>query len=178
MQYVIPNKTSTHINSSVIPVVKEETNEEVMTYDKYFNIPPKEMFQYNTSANVAVAKILSIYDASVGTSDVEIKEVESFVGDIIYDGSTDAMQYTNIPDELIEKQKQAKEEFDKLEPIEKTKKILGTLAHIHPLSTEINIETVADQLSNYQFAPDMKVTVDDLVNPIYGMDYEPHPANV
>lgn len=172
MQYVIPNKTSTHINSSVIPVVKEEINDEIMTYDKYFNIPEKEIYQYNTSVNVAAAKTDNIYDG------IEIKEVDSFVGDIIYNDSTDAMQYTNIPDELIEKQKQTKEEFDKLTPIEKTKKILGTLAHIHPLSTEINIETVADQLSNYQFAPDMKVSVDELVNPPYGMDYEPHPANV
>lgn len=172
MQYIIPNKTSTHINSSVIPVVKEETNEEVMTYDKYFNIPEKEIYQYNTSVNVAVAKTDNIYNG------IEIKEVDSFVGDIIYDGSTDAIQYLTISDEVVKEQKQIKEEFDNLKPIEKTKKILGTFAHINPLSTEINIETVADQLSNYQFAPDMKVSVDELINPSYGMDYEPHPANV
>lgn len=62
--------------------------------------------------------------------------------------------------------------------LEITKKILSNQLHINPISTEINIDVVADQLSHYQFAPGMTVTVDELLNPSYGMDYEAHPANV
>lgn len=62
--------------------------------------------------------------------------------------------------------------------IELTKKILSKMAHINPLSTEIDIESVAYQLSNYQFSPDLKVTVDELISPTYGMDYEIHPAKI
>ena len=82
----------------------------------------------------------------------------------------DSMQHI-----MVEEKEESKD--TSISQIEITKKILSNQLHINPISTEINIDAVADQLSNYQFAPGMTVTVDELLNPTYGMDYEAHPAN-
>lgn len=90
----------------------------------------------------------------------------------------DSMQHIIVEDK--EKQEKPKEDKNKNNYVlwlDDTKKVLSNQTHINPISTEINIDVVADQLSNYQFAPGMTVTVDELLNPTYGMDYDAHPAN-
>ena len=57
--------------------------------------------------------------------------------------------------------------------IPERKEIPGWL-HVNPISTQIDLESVADQLSNYKFTPGLKVTVDDLLHP-EPLDYEPSP---
>lgn len=46
--------------------------------------------------------------------------------------------------------------------------------HIDPISTQIDIESVAYQLSDYKFTPGFTVTVDDLLHP-KPLDYEATP---
>ena len=88
----------------------------------------------------------------------------------LVENSGDSLQHIVIEDSSVT-------DSSSLSDIELTKKILSKMAHVNPLSTEIDIESVAYQLSNYQFSPDLKVTVDELLQPKYGMDYEAHPAN-
>lgn len=49
--------------------------------------------------------------------------------------------------------------------------------HIDPINTQIDLQSVADQLSDYKFTPGFKVTVDNLINP-EPLDYEATPANL
>ncbi len=49
--------------------------------------------------------------------------------------------------------------------------------HINPISTQIDLQSVADQLSDYKFTPGLKVTVDDLLHPEY-MEYEATPKKM
>lgn len=61
--------------------------------------------------------------------------------------------------------------------IKKKKSNIPGWLHINPISTQIDIQSVADQLSDYKFTPGFKVTVDDLLHP-KPIDYEAHPANI
>ena len=58
----------------------------------------------------------------------------------------------------------------------KVEKIPGWM-HIDPINTQIDLESVAYQLSDYKFTPGFKVTVDNLTNP-EPLDYEATPANL
>lgn len=58
----------------------------------------------------------------------------------------------------------------KEKPIEK---IPGWM-HVNPISTQIDLESVAYQLSDYKFTPGFKVSVDDLLHP-KPLDYEATP---
>ena len=46
--------------------------------------------------------------------------------------------------------------------------------HIDPINTQIDLESVAYQLSDYKFTPGFTVTVDDLLHP-KPLDYEATP---
>ena len=48
--------------------------------------------------------------------------------------------------------------------------------HINPISTQIDLQSVADQLSDYKFTKGIKITTDMLLNP-KPLDYEASPAN-
>lgn len=63
-------------------------------------------------------------------------------------------------------------EVKKPEPV----KIPGWM-HVDPISTQIDIQSVADQLSDYKFTPGFTVTVEDLTNP-KPLDYEATPKYV
>lgn len=98
-------------------------------------------------------------------------EVDELTGEGIFvEDSGSSVQKTEVKDVEVK-------ELTSEELLEETKKILSKIQHINPISTEINITSVADQLSNYQFAPGISVSVDELLNPIYGIDYEAHPVN-
>lgn len=94
--------------------------------------------------------------------------ISTNINSSLVEDSGDSLQHIEIPDPSTDD--------SSMSDIELTKKILSNMGHYNPLSTEIDIESVAYQLSNYQFAPGMSVSVDELVNPEYGMDYEAHPA--
>lgn len=92
----------------------------------------------------------------------------------------DSMQHIMVEEKEDKKPIDISKERDKTNYVlwvDDTKKVLSKQDHINPISTEINIEVVADQLSNYQFAPGMTVSVDELLTPTYDMDYDAHPAN-
>ena len=55
-------------------------------------------------------------------------------------------------------------------------KIPGWL-HVDPINTQIDLQSVADQLSDYKFTPGFKVSVEDLTYPA-PLDYEATPANI
>lgn len=95
--------------------------------------------------------------------------ISTNINSSLVENSGDSLQHIEVTDSSVTDAS--------LSDIELTKKILSKMAHVNPISTEIDIESVAYQLSNYQFSPDLKVTVDELLQPKYDMDYEAHPAN-
>lgn len=62
-------------------------------------------------------------------------------------------------------------------PVPPVKQEVPGWMHIDPINTQIDLQSVADQLSDYKFTPGFKVTVDNLTNP-EPLDYEATPANL
>ena len=62
-------------------------------------------------------------------------------------------------------------------PVPPVKQEIPGWMHIDPINTQIDLQSVADQLSDYKFTPGFKVTVDNLINP-EPLDYEATPANL
>jgi hypothetical protein len=68
------------------------------------------------------------------------------------------------------------EDDDKCKPRDMQLPVEPGWKHVNPISTQIDLESVADQLSNFKYAPGMNITVDDLLNPPY-CEYDPNAAN-